>query len=441
MKILICKEGGLNNFLKLTRKGGSCFVLIPKAAYIILGLFFITQFSYADDLHYINMLIGDRSAGMGGAYTAISDDPAGCFYNPAGIAFAASTNLSASVNAFNKSIKTYKSPLRDINGKSLDWEQESSTLLPNFFGMVRKIGTGYLGISYAVPDSTLKRQRQMFHNIQSAFDNNNIDIYTININDSDETYLFGPSYAYPFSDSFSIGLSLYAYYRDMDVIRNQLLIFEQGQHYLSNFYETRRDWGLNPILGAIWEPFDKLAIGLSFSKIYVTSSDKETQSIYRNTLSEDYNGTNNILFTRTSFDNKPKFPLKSSLGVAYFYSSRFLLSGDIIYYDSIGEKEALLNFAIGAEYYFTEALAARFGLYTDLANTPSLSSMRVNQYEHIDIYGLSGSLSYFNKNTGITLGMAYGYGDGEAQVISDDSTIQDTETQSLTVSISASYNL
>ena len=67
---------------------------------------FVAPGVFADDLHYVNMLVGNRAAGLGGAYTAISDDPAGCFYNPAGIAFSPYTSLSASVNAFSTSTKT-----------------------------------------------------------------------------------------------------------------------------------------------------------------------------------------------------------------------------------------------------------------------------------------------------------------------------------------------
>ena len=55
----------------------------------------------ADENHYVNMLVGNRASGLGGAYTAVSDDPAGCFYNPAGIAFSPHLSISASVNAFS----------------------------------------------------------------------------------------------------------------------------------------------------------------------------------------------------------------------------------------------------------------------------------------------------------------------------------------------------
>ena len=55
-------------------------------------ILFVAPAVFADDLHYVNMLVGNRAAGLGGAYTAISDDPTGCYYNPAGIAFSPYTS-------------------------------------------------------------------------------------------------------------------------------------------------------------------------------------------------------------------------------------------------------------------------------------------------------------------------------------------------------------
>lgn len=400
----------------------------------------VASAALANDYHYVNMLVGNRASALGGAYTAISDDPAGCFYNPAGIAFAPHTSLSVSVNAFSTSRKTYKGALLRVDGNKLDWEQESFSLLPNFFGIVRKFGPGMVGFSYAVPDSTQRRQKQTFNDIASTEPGNNIDTFTININDSDKTYLFGPSYAYAFSDSFSVGATLYAYYRDREVIRNYLLQYEQGEHYLGNHYVTKTEWGYKPIVGTIWEPLDKLAIGLSFSQIYVISSDYETQTIYRDTTLSDFSSTDIISFATSTSSEKDTFPLTTSLGVAYFASPKLLLSGDIRYYGGVSDKEAVCNISLGTEYYFSETLAMRGGFFTDMANTPALSSGIPNQAEHIDIYGIALSLSLFHKTSSITLGMSYGSGKGDAQIVQDNPTIQDAEIENFAAYVSASYS-
>ncbi len=404
-------------------------------------ILFVAPTVFADDLHYVNMLVGNRAAGLGGAYTAISDDPTGCFYNPAGIAFSPYTSLSASVNAFSTSTKTYKDALRDVNGNTLDWEQESSSLLPNFFGMVRKFGPGKLGLSYAVSDSIQRRQKQTFRNIKSIFPDNYIETYSININDNDKTYLFGPSYSYKFFDSFSFGATFYIYYRDMEIIRTQLLQFEQGEHTLLNFYETKTAWGYKPILGLIWEPFDKLAIGLSASKVYITSSDHGQQIILRDTSGTyAYHDVNEIYFARLSDTEKDKFPLATSLGLAYFASPRLLLSADIKYYEKVSDKEAVNNYSLGTEYYFTDSFAVRAGFFTDNANTPSLSSAITDQQEHIDIYGASLSFTVFHKRSSITLGMSYALGQGKAQIAAGSTETQDAEIRNINFYLSSSYS-
>ena len=105
--------------------------------------------SFADDFHYNNILIGDRASGMGGAYTAVSDDASGLFYNPAGIVYVTDRNFTASVNAYSSQTKTYDNV---IAGQP--FERKSSALLANYFGFVKPVGNLKLGFSFAVPDST-----------------------------------------------------------------------------------------------------------------------------------------------------------------------------------------------------------------------------------------------------------------------------------------------
>ncbi len=411
----------------------------------VLSIIFCLAFTFfsdvlADDAHYVNMIVGNRSSGLGGAYTALSDDPSGCYYNPAGIAFAPAESLSASVNAITRSVKTYEDTLTGADDITHDWEQESSSLLPNFFGIIRKFGPGMVGLSYAVPDSINRRQKQRFYNIRSTETDNDIQEYAININDSDKTYLFGPSYAYSLSDSLSVGATLYVYYRDVELIRNQFLTFAQGQHYLINSYESKTDYGVKPTIGVIFEPMDKLAIGFSISKIKIVSSDNETQGIFRNSLSSDFSDTNTITYSRIENSQKDKFPLTCSFGIGYFFSSKLLISGDMVYSESIDDKKEVMNVSYGIEYYFRDNMALRTGIYTDYANTEEVSSARANQEEHVDIYGLNFSLTRFSRASSITLGFSYGQGKGDAQVVSDSTAMQDVVIRNTTFYMSSSYN-
>ncbi|MBI5193355.1 MAG: hypothetical protein HZA08_07955 [Nitrospirae bacterium] len=103
---------------------------------------YLSSISYADEYHYNNIIIGDRAAGMGGAYTAVSDDPSGLFYNPAGIVFAYGRSLSGGAHAYHSVHKKYKDVL---GGKG--WDRSSSEVLPNYFGIIQPLGkNGKIGL-------------------------------------------------------------------------------------------------------------------------------------------------------------------------------------------------------------------------------------------------------------------------------------------------------
>ncbi len=140
-------------------RGKSMFRKIIGFVLIVAAIVSSGGAAVADDFHYTNLLVGDRASGMGGAYTAVSDDATGLYYNPAGVAYTTGRNMSASVNAYYDNEKTYKSV---IGGNG--WTRRSSSLLPNYFGVVQPLGKFKVGFSYAVPDSIMEDQSQTFHN-------------------------------------------------------------------------------------------------------------------------------------------------------------------------------------------------------------------------------------------------------------------------------------
>ena len=94
--------------------------------------------------HYKNILVGERASGMGGAFVAISDDASGTFYNPAGLTYAAYSTISGSTNTYYSKDQNYSNAIG-----TKDWTRKSQSLLPNFFGMVKKLNENLsLGISY-----------------------------------------------------------------------------------------------------------------------------------------------------------------------------------------------------------------------------------------------------------------------------------------------------
>ncbi|MDH4161686.1 MAG: hypothetical protein OEW15_03220 [Nitrospirota bacterium] len=405
---------------------------------VLLGVAVFTVFvgaAYADEYHYINQIVGDRAVGMGGAYTAVSDDVAGLFYNPAGIAYSTGANLSGSVNAYSSTTKKYDNVLA---GKG--WERTSTALLPNFFGIVQPLGNIKFGFSYAVPDSARENQDQTFANVPSQTPGVVVNKYVINFNNEDNTYNFGPTVAMDLNNASSIGLTLYFHQRFNQLTLNQYLEKNTAPatYEWDNVYSELSEWGFKPVLGYMWTPLEKLSLGLSLSKVMVQ------RSLVRQQTTMWDSGTGIVTNTTIDSHEKRKYPVQARLGAAYFLSNALLISGDVIYdakvTDAIfGDKVKTMNVALGTEYYYDKNWALRGGFYTDMANSAEVELGRQNQDEHLNLYGLTASVTNFSRNTSVTLGGGYSFGRGKAQVIANSDDIQTVRAQGFTVYISSAY--
>jgi long-subunit fatty acid transport protein len=408
----------------------------------------VMHVAQADQYHYTNLLIGDRASGLGGAYTAIADDPSGLFYNPAGIVYGAGSNVSGSMNAYQITNITYENVLGGIH----DWSRESSGLVPNFFGVFQPFWKGKVGFSYAVVDSILEDQDQTFYNIP----NTSVDQFTINTNNQDSTYNIGPSFAMSVTDDFSIGLTLYGHLRTQQLIVNQLVFgtYDPGTGSVpdeswSNVYNELNEYGVRPVLGFMWTPSEKISIGLNINQTYLISSKRVVQSSFKCSANPDpaaqpsvgcASNIDDVYMVEAENNTKAKYPIQTRLGMAYFPSPSLLFSGDLIYNASTDDgKEATLNFAVGSEYYLNADWAIRGGLFSDFANTPKVKSGVAGQAEHIDLLGISMSGTHFSRNSALTVGFSYAAGSGKSDIFNN-GNIQNAHMSSLTLYMSATYS-
>ena len=437
----------------LINKTKYCFSLL-----VSLSALLNTQIVLADQYHYNNILIGNRAAGLAGSYVAISDDPSGLYYNPSGVVYATSSNITANMNAFNVGRTTYKAALKKNTGQKLDWVRTSSALVPNFFGITQPLGPGTVGFSYAITDSLLEDQSQTFTEVQQTGTR-----YTLNFNNQDVTNNVGPSYAIAIGDNFSIGLTMYAYFRSQKRIFNQIyqlpgdgetapvndVEVEQPPFFISNQYLSAKEYGVKPILGISYTPFSKLSLGLSVTQIFLLSSSADVQdttatNICLNTAEtaqERCSDTQPTLFSLTSqtYTGQKSFPWEINMGAAYFYSNKLMLTTNVWVYEAVNFTDRpLVNVAGAFEYYITGKLAVRMGAYTNFANTPKLKANATNVYnEHLDIFGTTMSFTHFTRSSAISVGAAGSYGKGKAQVTGG-TNIQDVEYMGVSVFLSAS---
>lgn len=389
-------------------------------------LFCVGLPAFADIYHYNNILIGDRAAGMGGAYTAVSDDPSGLYYNPAGVAHASGASINGSVNAFHYTYSEYKNVLGDKT-----WTRESMGLVPNFFGIIQPFAGGMVGMSVVVTDAVNEDQDQHFEDFTPS-GAPAVDDYFINFNNQDTTYNIGPSFSLKLRDELTVGVTLYGHYRRQQFILNQQVYRTNGDQIWTNDYFEVEEFGVNPVFGATWSPWERLSLGLSIRKTLVLRSQAKLQS-----TAKSESDTTIALPTQAQSSYKRELPLHINAGIAYFVNDRLLFTGDVMWSDATESAQSITNFSAGAEYYVHSQWALRAGLFSNLATTPELNASQQSQNEHVDLYGGSLSISRFTRNSSLTLGVSGSVGSGKAQMLRGVSTQQDVGMQTLTTFLAA----
>ncbi len=420
-----------------------------KSWQILIGLsiFGHTATLRADEYHYKDVLIGERASGLGGAYVALSDDPSGIFHNPAGIAFATDNYLSISANAYNTGTQKY---LGVFPGK--DYTYRNQNFFPSIFGFTQSVGKNKVGIAIITPVADLIDQDD---SITNDADSSSVRTLTRRFFRQDTTYMAGPALAREVSDSLSIGVSLFGFYRIEKLIDNQLIQIDPSgtnQYFIQNTSLERSQLGMIPKLGLEWMPAPKWSVGFTMSKTFNLKGSGKFKMLSTKAL-----GNNTPVTPNGNFDNDMSLsgsdrvtsdviaPYAFSLGVAYFHDKEFLLTAQADLYSA--EKfadypvRAVVNWSLGAEYFVYEWLALRLGAFSNNARSKPLVTGRVNQMPHVNLIGSTFSMSLFRTNSSVTLGGAYSWGSGQGQAIFNNPAVQTISQNALTIYLSGSYQL
>lgn len=395
------------------------------ALFSIFLLLLFKSPSEADEFHFNNLPVGERPSGMGGAYTALSDDAPGLYYNPSGIV-RGKDQITASIYAYSKSTTEYKKVFGNNN-----FTKDNGEFVPGFFGITHHLPLGTIGFSVAVVDSSRTNQNQDFYNIMVE-GQDRWEFGRINFNFENRVYNFGPSYALPVSEEFSIGATLYVQYKNQKADQNQIFTNDLGPNNFEVLSENTRveetEWALRPILGILWKPKDKnFSTGLSLSRVFPFSREYSAQFLGTYQLVNPSGNSDAALLQLSKSSDFREYPYVATLGVAYAFSPRWLFSWDLSYYTKTDRQDhddppstfatrSFFNTALGGEYRYSDRWIFRAGFFTNLSNN-NLNDQPVDQrVESIDLYGGSFSVTFKHLENSFTVGTTYSAGSGQARL-------------------------
>ncbi|MDZ4678336.1 MAG: outer membrane protein transport protein [Oligoflexia bacterium] len=384
-----------------------------RLAGILSGVLFGIQ-TFGDTGNYNSVLIGDRAAGMGGAFTAMSGDPSACsFYNPATLALIPGYSFSASASLYNK----YDTSFSDAGNLS------ESTLKLNrgsFQGIPAAAGSALGFKKFSVGLSILTPEYDTFSGDISLNAHPNSNTF---INSKDQSLWVGGNLAINFTDKFSAGMTFY--YTSRDYFRSTIDQTVSGNHTKLSF-ETKAFTSNNVVyvLGGLYKITPQFWIGSSMRLPSIQLSGDG--SYYKSILDTSVSGVPTVS-TRKNIPSQTTIPHKFSLGLSYSIPKKWSIDVDASLYGANTYRDLLdpvagdqitnqqvLNYAIGGEYYFASWIALRSGLFTNFSSHPDITTGLIRQADHIDMLGFSSNLAIFTGSTSITFGGYFTGGHGQS---------------------------
>lgn len=375
-------------------------------------LIFLSCGALADYGNYNSILIGERAAGMGGAYTAFTGDPSGCaFYNPASLARMDGTTFSAAVNAYNKTDAQF-GDLDSLESAAMRVNRGSIVPIPASSGTVYSFGNFAVGLSILFPD----------YDSYTGEIKANSDV-TSYMNLKDQSLWVGGSLALNLSEEDAIGLTMYYTSRTFSrSLTDQLS--QAGTVFLTNEEKILSQNSLVYILGYYRQLNTNWTFGTSLRLPSLSVNGQG--SFYRSSI--DTSGGISPPINHKSISAETRIPSRLNLGLGYTRPGKWAFSTDVNLHgresyvdlddpsggDRIRHKE-VWNLALGGEYFVQSWAALRVGLYTNLSSHPEIDEVSLRQGDHLDMWGFSTNLALFTTGRStVTLGGYYSGGKGES---------------------------
>jgi len=397
--------------------------------------------AFAAFSNYNSILIGEESAGLGGAYTALYGDASGApYYNPAGLAWMHGNSFSSSVSIYKK-FDTVMGKDEDLIKAPLRVNRGFFQSIPSSAGSVIRMGDYNIGLSIVVPD----------------YDTFKGDISTTSTNTAtlsflDESLWVGGTLAKKISPNETAGLTLYYTARNYNRTVQDRTVNESTSD--ANLFSEEKSITGNAVVAILgyqihWTDQFYMGIALRTPSYEVAGAG----SYFRNQISAT-SGTLNppVNISKPMISSSTRIPGKLTLGFGYT-KDEWLISVDGSIYsaekyfdfsdDNIRSKvehASMFNGAVGIQYTYKPWLIFRSGWFTNLTSHKKLDI--ADKYgDRVDQLGWAANFTLISKEKiHFTFGGYYNIGRGKSiQRIDQNYDIIPKTQQVFTMLVATSY--
>ena len=408
-------------------KAGFAFV-----ATLLTGGFAASAFAYQSNQR--NILPGGRPAVMGGAYTAVSDDPYGVYYNPAGIVTGQKnkTEVSASGNAFGQGSMVYKGA---VEGE--DFEEGYVSNYPTFIGGM--YGSGSFAFAYSVLTLEAREvnQNDRYSDLNTTEDTD-ASLFIRSYQGNNSVLAYGVTGAFQIGN-LALGTSVFYFNRNQKSMSHQYVEYNGGIILTRNNSFTTENHGLIIIGGA---KYVGKQFNLGFAYETRRSASNKTNAFVEQIIIDTVNSNTDPIVSRIESETEvfdEMLPVKMSFGVAWRPATTAVIAADVVYYspyvtdDLRQDYVSHYDYSLGGEFRLGD-VQFRAGAFTNTSSYADITAGDSAMQPHVNYTGYSYGIGAVTNSYEINIGAIFqkSSAGSKAQILGDDQ-IQQVEAENRTI--------
>ena len=412
----------------------------------------------ADDGRYQDFPVGSRATALGGAFTALSDDPSGLYYNPAGVCDARRFNVSVSASLYG----VEKHSQGAIKLDTATFSLATLNVIPGEAGFLKGYGPlDARGTPFAIGfDVTVPSFRSYGTDATEPFGGLTRQLHSRVL---DRTFVVAAGGAMRFQEKWSFGLAFHYVLHLFEQTEDALVYGSSPSDPPVGVYHAAASFqngNLVALLGAKYRHDDRWLFGASVGlpSIGLNSAGRvNVQDVFADPSQPE--GSRTTVSTVNESDrirSRTPVPLQIRLGVARVEPQRWTLSGQVTFhagtsYDRFDMPQALadrlrvqdhverspvLDLNAGGEYLLSPEWTIAAGLFTDHSGAQGLDAQAngilragSSRLPNLNAYGGTLTMGMIGNHSISRLGMSIAYGSGEEAVADETGGIASTTYQ------------
>lgn len=404
--------------------------------------------AHADDLRYGDLPLGGRAVGLGGAFTALANDPSGMHYNPAGLVDITQESVQLGTNFYGFEVR---GGIGDAFGTVIDVERAASVLdiIPASAGAVNiweRMPDGrpktVQGFGSFVPSSRTER-RSVIDQLADTERFPGCAELAYERDLSDRQFLFGGGIGHRLDERWSVGFSGFLVYRSLrdreEIACSDVAGGLDGPAFSSADTRVGLDVAaLRMSFGALYRHDDGWRFGAVLTAPSIRVYGKGELRVRQAQALPQSGRSQFLLRELDELDADTRDGLSLRGGVAKEWPGGSTFAFDLSWYAPTRyqllrlpasearllqlvtlttevKREMVLDFALGGEYRPDQEWSFGGGVFSRFSSAPSIPEQEgfdTDRLAHVDRVGATVLGGWFTEHNITRVGLAMTYGAG-----------------------------